>query len=234
MAVDHLDLEVPSGVVYAFLGPNGAGKTTTIRMLTSLTKPTSGSATVAGVSIANRATLTERIGYLPADPPVFEELTGWEYLRFLARLHERDTPETMDAIEAYLDRFALSEDADRRISGYSTGMRKKIGVIGTVFHEPDVLFLDEPTSGLDPRAARTMREMIAELADRDMTVFLSTHILPVAQELADSVGVIHQGSLVAEDTSQGLIDRVEDGAGDLESAFLAVTTEPEPPASPHA
>ena len=225
-AVVDLNLDIPAGVIYAFLGPNGAGKTTTIRMLTTLTKPTSGSATVAGASIDDRPSITERIGYLPADPPVFEELTGREYLRFLARLHELDTAETADTIDAYLEHFDLHDDADRRISGYSTGMRKKLGIIGTVFHDPEVLFLDEPTSGLDPRAARTVRDMIAELADRDMTVFLSTHILSVAEELADTVGVIHDGALVAEGSPQALIDRVEgEGESDLEAVFLEVTEE---------
>ena len=228
LAVDGLSLSVPAGSIYGFLGPNGAGKTTTMRLLTALTAPTSGTATVAGVPVDDRASLSERIGYLPADPPVFDELTGREYLRYVSRLHELDGDAIDRDIDAYLERFALADDADRRIDGYSTGMRKKIGVIGAVIHSPAVLFLDEPTSGLDPRAARTMREMIAELADRDMTVFLSTHILPVASELADTVGVIHEGRLVAEGGPaelQGQVDGAVDGqaVGDLESAFLELT-----------
>lgn len=226
VAVNDLTLSIPERTVYAFLGPNGSGKTTTIRMLTSLTKPTSGTAEVAGVPIEDRAALTERIGYLPAEPPVFDELTGREYLRYLAQLHEIDSEETAEALTLYLERFDLADDANRRISEYSTGMKKKLGVIGAVFHEPAVLFLDEPTSGLDPRAARTMREMIAELTDRDMTVFLSTHILPVAEELADIVGVIHEGELVAEGAPDELIARVEgEEAPNLESVFLEVTQE---------
>ncbi len=228
LAVDSLDLSVERGAVYGFLGPNGAGKTTTMRMLTTLTKPTSGTASVAGVSITDRAALTERIGYLPAEPPVFEELTGREYLRYVARLRELDGEEVDRRIETYLDRFDLA-DGDRRIDGYSTGMKKKIGVIGTVLHDPDVLFLDEPTSGLDPRAARTMRETIAELAEQEMTVFLSTHILPVADELADTIGVIHDGKLVAEGPPEELKARAEDtDDADLETVFLEVTRKDEP------
>ena len=223
-AVSGLTLSVDEGSIYGFLGPNGAGKTTTMRLLTALTVPSAGSATVAGVSIADRAGITERIGYLPAEPPVFDELTGREYLRYVARLHELDEERAAAAISRYLDRFDLSADADRRIDGYSTGMRKKIGVIGAVIHEPAVLFLDEPTSGLDPRAARTMREMIAELAAHEMTVFLSTHILPVAEELADVIGVIHDGELVAEGAPDELSAQVEaDGDSDLESIFLELT-----------
>ena len=228
LAVDDLSLSVPTGSIYGFLGPNGAGKTTTMRLLTALTAPTSGTATVAGVPVDDRAALSERIGYLPAEPPVFDELTGREYLRYVARLHELDRDDIDRDIDRYLERFSLADDADRRIDGYSTGMRKKVGVIGAVIHSPAVLFLDEPTSGLDPRAARTMREMIAELADREMTVFLSTHILPVASELADTVGVIHEGRLVAEGGPaelQGRVDGEIDGeaGGDLESAFLELT-----------
>jgi ABC-2 type transport system ATP-binding protein len=224
LAVDNLDLRVERGEVYGFLGPNGAGKTTTMRLLTTLTKPTDGTASVAGVPVTDRAVLTERIGYLPAEPPVFDELTGREYLRYVARLHELDGEDVDGKIETYLDRFDLT-DADRRIDGYSTGMKKKLGVIGTILHDPDVLFLDEPTSGLDPRAARTMRETIADLAQREMTVFLSTHILPVADELADRIGVIHDGRLVAEGTPTELKSRAEadDGDADLETVFLEVT-----------
>ena len=228
LAVDDLSLSVPTGSIYGFLGPNGAGKTTTMRLLTALTAPTSGTATVAGVPVDDRAALSERIGYLPAEPPVFDELTGREYLRYVARLHELDRDDIDRDIDRYLERFSLADDADRRIDGYSTGMCKKVGVIGAVIHSPAVLFLDEPTSGLDPRAARTMREMIAELADREMTVFLSTHILPVASELADTVGVIHEGRLVAEGGPAELEGQVDDRAdgdagGDLESAFLELT-----------
>ena len=226
VAVRELDLDVEAGCVYGFLGPNGAGKTTTMRMLSGLTEPTSGTAAVSDVAIGDRAALTERIGYLPADPPVFDELTGREYLRYTARLHELDGQATETRIEQYLTRFDLTAAADRRIGGYSTGMRKKVGVISTLLHDPDVLFLDEPTSGLDPRAARTMRETIVDLADDAMTVFLSTHVLPVAEELADTVGVIHDGVLVAEGSPDELSMQASAASGDdLESAFLELTTE---------
>ncbi|MFC4246828.1 ABC transporter ATP-binding protein [Natribaculum luteum] len=224
LAVDGLSLSIQPGSVYGFLGPNGAGKTTTMRMLTSLTTPTAGSATVAGVPITDRGSLTERIGYLPADPPVFEELTGREHLRYVTRLHELPEDATRRRVEDLLERFDLLEDADRRIAGYSTGMRKKVGIIGAVIHEPDVVFLDEPTSGLDPRAARTVRNTLAALADREMTVFLSTHVLPVVDELADVVGVIDDGTLVAEAPPDELKRRVETtGDASLEAAFLDVT-----------
>ena len=223
-AVDGLSLSIPGGTVYGFLGPNGAGKTTTMRMLVALTEPTAGTAEVAGVPVTNRSQLTQRIGYLPADPPVFDELTGWEQLRHVARLHGIPDDRADARIETLLDRFNLLADADRRVSSYSTGMRKKLGIIGTLFHEPDVVLLDEPTSGLDVRAARTVRETIADLVTREMTVFLSTHILPVVDELADTVGVIDDGTLVAEAPPSELKSRANESA-DLETAFLEITDE---------
>ncbi|WP_436346645.1 ABC transporter ATP-binding protein [Natronorubrum sp. FCH18a] len=224
LAVDDLTLSIPEGSIYGFLGPNGAGKTTTMRMLTTLTEPSAGTARVAGASITDRPAITERIGYLPADPPVFDELTGWEQLRHVARLHGIADDRGDERIERLLERFDLLEDADRRISGYSTGMTKKIGIIGTVLHEPEVVLLDEPTSGLDSRAARTVRDVIAELATREMTVFLSTHVLPVVDELADAIGVIDDGRLVAEGPPDELKAAAEDGeTTDLETAFLAIT-----------
>ncbi|WP_415380677.1 ABC transporter ATP-binding protein [Halosimplex sp. TS25] len=229
-AVSDLSLSIPAGDVYGFLGPNGAGKTTTMRMLTGLTRPTEGSATVAGASVDDRAALTERIGYLPADPPVFDELTGREHLRYVARLHEIPPAEAGERIDELLARFDLAGDADRRIGGYSTGMQKKVGVIAALLHDPAVVFLDEPTSGLDPRAARTMRDTVAEFADREVTVFLSSHVLSVVDELADTVGVIDDGRLVAEGPPAELKRRArDDGETDLETAFLDITEEDDVP-----
>jgi ABC-2 type transport system ATP-binding protein len=226
LAVDDLSLSIPDGSVYGFLGPNGAGKTTTMRLLTMLTEPTEGTAKVAGIPITDRPTLTERIGYLPANPPVFDELTGWEQLRHVARLHGLPDERADTRIETLLDRFDLLADADRRIADYSTGMTKKVGIIGAVLHDPEVVLLDEPTSGLDPRAARTVRDTVAELTTRDMTVFLSTHILPVVDELADMVGVIDEGKLVAEGSPDELKTQVKQGTtADLETAFLEITAE---------
>ncbi|SNZ11930.1 ABC-2 type transport system ATP-binding protein [Natronoarchaeum philippinense] len=223
-AVDDLSLSIPQGTIYGFLGPNGAGKTTTMRMLVALTEPTAGTAEIAGVPITNRSQLTQRIGYLPADPPVFDELTAWEHLRHVARLHGMPDDRADDRIETLLDRFNLLADADRRIESYSTGMTKKVGIIATLFHDPDVVFLDEPTSGLDPRAARTVRDTVADLVTREMTVFLSTHILPIVDELADTIGVINDGTLVAEAPPAELKARADESR-DLETAFLEVTDE---------
>lgn len=225
VAVDNLDLWIPQGTVYGFLGPNGAGKTTTMRMLTTLTRPTSGSATVAGASIADRRSVVPHIGYLPEDPPLHDELTAREQLRYIAGLRDLPTAEAESRIDALLTRFDLDADADRRISEFSKGMKQKTGIIQAILHRPTVVFLDEPTSGLDPRAARTVRDTIASLAeDAEATVFLSTHILPVVDELADTVGVLADGRLVTEGAPEVLKRRAETGeAGTLEDVFLTVT-----------
>ncbi|WP_135821472.1 ABC transporter ATP-binding protein [Halostella litorea] len=227
LAVDDLSLSIPAGTVYGFLGPNGAGKTTTMRMLATLVRPTDGTAEVAGHDVRNRDRVTPHIGYLPEEPPLYDELTGREQLEYVAGLRDLPEDEAAERIDSLLARFDLDDDADKRIGEYSKGMRQKTGVIQAVLHRPAVAFLDEPTSGLDPRAARTMRETIAELADREMTVFLSTHILPVVDELADRVGVLHDGRLVAEGAPEELKRQAESGERrSLEDAFLEVTEEP--------
>jgi len=245
-ALDSLDLTVDSGVVFGFLGPNGAGKTTTMRIFTGLIEPTDGEARVAGVSSENRAKLVDRIGLLPEEPPLYDELTGREQLQFAADLRDIRWETVSDRALSLCDRLDLREDLDRRIDGYSKGMRQKTAFVQAVQHDPSVVFLDEPTSGLDPRAAKTLRELILDLADSDATVFLSTHILPVVEEIADEVGVLHEGRLVA----QGPIDELVASAGgaadapsaagslddggaadgsapesaDLEDAFLSLTS----------
>lgn len=231
-AVDGLDLTVEHGTVYGFLGPNGAGKTTTMRMLTSLTQPTDGEAWINGNPISDRDGIRSSIGYLPEEPPVFDELTGREQLEYFGRLRDLPTAEMETRIVDWLNRFDLTDDADKRIDDYSKGMRQKIGLIQALLHEPDVVFLDEPTSGLDPRAARTVLDVIADLTDDGHTVFLSTHILSVVEELADVVGVLYEGDLVTEGSPTALTARMEAEEGTtLEDVFLSVTAERGPAAS---
>ncbi|EMA51356.1 ABC transporter ATP-binding protein [Halococcus morrhuae DSM 1307] len=219
--VSGVDLTVPAGSVYGFLGPNGAGKTTTMRMLTTLVRPTSGTARVAGHSIENREAVVPEIGFLPEEPPLYDELTAREQLRYITDLRDVDGD---DRIETLLDRLDLAADANERVGTYSKGMKQKTALIQALVHEPSVVFLDEPTSGLDPRAARTVYDLIGELTDRGATVFLSTHILPVVERLADTVGVLSDGSLVAEDSPERLTHRAEEERT-LEDAFLDVTSE---------
>ncbi|PCR89113.1 ABC transporter ATP-binding protein [Natrinema ejinorense] len=226
LAVESVDLAVERGTVYGFLGPNGAGKTTTMRMLTTLTRPSAGDARIVGTPVTDRDGVRDAIGYLPEDPPVFDELTGYEQLEYFARLRDIPASAAEQRIDAWLERFDLAGDAGKRIEEYSKGMRQKIGLVQALLHEPDVLFLDEPTSGLDPRAARTVMDAIAEMAAEGHTVFLSTHILPVVEELADTVGVLSDGRIVAEGAPEALTRQVEsESDSTLEDVFLAVTTD---------
>ncbi|EJN57895.1 ABC transporter ATP-binding protein [Halogranum rubrum] len=227
-ALDGVSLSIPTGTVYGFLGPNGAGKSTTMRILTGLSKPTSGTVRVAGTAVEDRRAFVPHIGYLPETPPVYDEFSAREQLEYSADLRDIPRDVATDRIEQYLADFDLTDDADKRIRTYSKGMRQKTAFIQSVLHDPDVVFLDEPTSGLDPRAARSIRESITDLAADGATVFLSTHILPVVEAVADEVGVLFDGHLVAEGTPDELKTRAQtDAGGSLEDAFLAVTSGPD-------
>ncbi|AFK20983.1 ABC transporter ATP-binding protein (plasmid) [Haloferax mediterranei ATCC 33500] len=232
VALDGVSLSISNGTVYGFLGPNGAGKTTTMRLLTGLTQPSSGSARICSLDVENRRELAANVGYLPETPPLYDEFSAREQLEYAADL--RDIPaETADArITDYLDQFGLTGDENKRISTYSKGMQQKTAFIQSILHDPKVLFLDEPTSGLDPRAARRIRESITGFADAGSTVFLSTHILPVVEAVADEVGVLFDGRLVAEGSPNEVKSRAETGSeSTLEDAFLAITSDETPMAS---
>ncbi|WP_459192591.1 ABC transporter ATP-binding protein [Halosimplex sp. J119] len=226
-AVEGLDLTVEAGTIYGFLGPNGAGKTTTMRMLTGLTRPTEGSATVAGIDVRERDRLGERIGYVPDTPPLYEKLTAREQLSAIADVRGLDPDATREHVSALFDRFGL-DAADDRIETYSKGMKQKTSVVQAIVHEPDVVFLDEPTSGLDPNAARTLKSVLAELRDAGTAVFLSTHALPVVDELADVVGLLYDGELLAEDDPDRLKSDLDGET--LEDAFVELTTDSDPAA----
>lgn len=222
VAVEALDLSIPRGTIYGFLGPNGAGKTTTIEMLTTLLPPTSGSAWIMGTPVSDRDAVKQHIGYLPHESPVYDSFSAREQLAYAADIRHLDPKRSDERIEDLLDRVDLADVADNRLGTYSQGMRRKVGLVQALLHEPAVAILDEPTSGLDPRATRTVMALIAEQVDRGTTVFLSSHILPVVEELADTVGVLYRGRLVAED-SPG--DLTAASASTLEEVFLEVTTD---------
>lgn len=229
VALDGVSLSISNGTVYGFLGPNGAGKTTTMRLLTGLVQPSAGTAKICGFDVSSRRELASRVGYLPETPPLYDEFSAREQLEYVADLRDI-TAETADArISDALETFDLVDDAKKRISTYSKGMKQKTAYIQSILHEPDVLFLDEPTSGLDPRAARHIRQSITDFADAGSTVFLSTHILPVVEAVADEVGVLFDGTVVTEGTPDDVTSRASAGSGDsLEDAFLAITSDESP------
>ncbi|MCU0270372.1 MAG: ABC transporter ATP-binding protein [Acidimicrobiales bacterium] len=193
LALDGLDLEVPEGIVFGFLGPNGAGKSTTIRLLMGLLRPTSGSATVLGLdALRQRELVHRRVGYLPGDFVAYRDLTGHEYLHYLAEL--RGDVETSE-IDLLAKRFEL--DLDRHIGSLSHGNRQKVGIVQAFMHRPELVVLDEPTSGLDPLMQREFLALVREEREAGRTVFLSSHVLTEVEEIADVVGILRCGRLVA-------------------------------------
>jgi ABC-2 type transport system ATP-binding protein len=198
-ALKPLDLRIPGGAVFGFLGRNGAGKTTTIRLLTGLARPTAGSAWVAGVEVtaANDNGRTH-FGYLPEEPAFYTWMTPREYLDYVGRIFGLAARERRQRIERLLEQVGLAASAGRRITGFSRGMRQRLGLAQALINRPPVLFLDEPASALDPAGRREVLDLIAGLraADSQTTVFLSSHILADVEEVCDTVAIIREGELV--------------------------------------
>jgi ABC-2 type transport system ATP-binding protein len=235
-AVHAMDLCVRKGELFGFLGPNGAGKTTTIKMLTGLLHPSSGTASIGGIDIQADPLAAKRIvGYIPDNPFLYEKLSGREYLAFMADLYSVSRSDGARRIEELLHLFDLEAKGDELIQAYSRGMRQKIALAGALIHTPEVIFLDEPTVGLDPKGARAMRDILRELCRRGVTVFMSTHILEVAERTCDRIAIVNQGRLIAQGTMEELrAQRSEvggspegDGKKSLEEIFLELTDDNE-------
>jgi len=221
VAVRGVDLTIGRGEIVAFLGPNGAGKTTTIKMLTGLLRPTTGSAAILGHDIqADALAAKAAFGYVPDTPNLYGKLKGWEYLRFMARLYRVPTAEAEARAAELLRLFDLTDAASDLIEGYSHGMSQKMALAGALVHAPRVLFLDEPTVGLDPRSARTIKDLLGQLRAQGVTVFLSTHILEIAERMADRVVIINKGEIIAAGT---VAELRHGGSGTLEDIFLDLT-----------
>jgi ABC-2 type transport system ATP-binding protein len=224
-AVKNLTLQVGRGEVFGFLGPNGAGKTTTIRMMMGILVPTAGRVLIRGHDChLDAAEVKRHVGYLPDAPIFYDFLRGREILQFVAEMHGFSRSEARARTARMLDAFDLDEAAEEFAVNYSLGMKKKLGLACALIHEPSVLILDEPINGLDPRATRDVNERLLAEAARGTTIFVSTHLLDMAEKLCDRVGIIHRGELVAT----GSVDEVRVAAassGSLEDVFLKMTDE---------
>ncbi|RYG72039.1 ABC transporter ATP-binding protein [Lentibacillus lipolyticus] len=223
-AVKNLNLNVHKGELFGFLGPNGAGKTTTIKMLTGLLEPTSGSAEINGVDIwQHPIDAKKKIAYVPDQPNLYPKLTGWDYLAFVASVFQIPKGQFQAKANELLQLFSLTDQANDLIESYSHGMKQKIAICGALVSDPDVLFMDEPTVGLDPKSARTLKNLLRKLCDSGMTVFLSTHILEIAEQMCDRVGIIFEGDIISLGTMDELKASDDDADQSLEDIFLELT-----------
>lgn len=225
VAVNDLSLMVPQGEFFAVLGPNAAGKTTTIKVLTGLIKPTSGTARVGGFDVQTQPLEARRLmAYVPDFPFLYDKLSPWEFLRFTGQLFGMCEAHIRKAGAELIARFNLEPFANKPIEGLSHGTRQRVAIVSALLHDPKVFIIDEPMVGLDPQHARIVKDVLKERSFGGMTVFLSTHQLSIAEELADRIGIIHQGRLIALGTPDDL--RQQSGeAGRLEQVFLALTAE---------
>lgn len=224
LVVKGLDLEVQEGEIFGFLGPNGSGKTTTIKMLTGLLEPSSGKATICGYDIAKQATQAKAlIAYVPDQPKLYNKLSAREFLLLIAALYRIPKDIAKERMGYLLDMFGLGGRADELLEGYSHGMRQKVIIASALIHQPKVIFLDEPTVGLDPASARLLKDILQELARQGAAVFVSTHILEIAERMCHRVGILQDGRLIAQGSPDELRQKSGHGGESLEDIFLELT-----------
>lgn len=227
VAVNDLSLAIPQGQFFAMLGPNAAGKTTTLKILAGLIKATSGKALIGGLDVQEHPLQTRRrMAFVPDFPFLYDKLTPWEFIRFTGQLFEMDDSQITAKGQALIERFSLEAFANKMIEGLSHGTRQRVAIVSALLHEPEIFVIDEPMVGLDPHHARVVKDILKERSRTGTTVLVSTHQLSVAEEMADRIGIIHGGRLVAVGTRDEL-RRQSGTSGPLEEAFLALTA-PEP------
>jgi ABC-2 type transport system ATP-binding protein len=222
-AVDHLSLTVRAGELYALLGPNGAGKTTTLRMVSGLLKPDAGSISIFGIdALAHPVAAKQIVGWLSDEPMIYDKLTPIEYLEFVSGLWNVETRVAEHRARDLLRWLDLEEFADERCENFSRGMRQKVALAGALLHEPRLIILDEPLTGLDAGSARLVKSVLADRVSKGSTVIMTTHILEIAERMADRIGVISGGRLIAEGTLAELREGLGGGDTSLEDVFLAI------------
>ena len=225
-AVDDLSLTVPPGEFFVVLGPNAAGKTTTIKMLVGLITPTRGQVKVCGHDVQrDPMEVRRRLAYVPDFPFLYDKLTPWEFFRFTGQLFHMSEEKIQRQTRELIPRFNLKPYLDKRIESLSHGTRQRIAIVSALMHEPEVFVLDEPMVGLDPHHQYVLKEVLKQCAAKGMSIFLSTHQLSVAEDVADQVGIVHMGKLVAVGTNEELAAMGGQGNTALEETFLALTQE---------
>ena len=220
-AVDDLSLHIAPGEIYGFIGHNGAGKTTTLRSVAGILQFDEGEITIAGHSIRTEPLACKRMfAYIPDNPDLYEFMTGWQYLDFIADIFGVDAPTRVQRVEQYAALFELTDDLPQPIATYSHGMKQKLAIISAWLHEPKLILMDEPFVGLDPKASHLLKGMMRQVCDAGGAIFFSTHVLEVAEKLCDKVAIIKGGRLIRSGT-------MEDVRGDdtLEDVFLELEAE---------
>lgn len=225
VAVNRLSLSVRAGELFAFLGPNGAGKTTTIKMIAGLLTSDDGTVEVCGCQMGRDGQAAKaRIAYVPDQPFLYDKLTGREFIDFVGRMYDMKPDAIAARCEQFARRLGMNSFLDQMTEGYSHGMKQKTVLTAALLHEPKVLVIDEPMVGLDPRTVRTVKDLFQELKAGGATVFMSTHTLEVAEAIADRIGIIHHGRLIAHGTLEEI--RAEAARrGSLEEIFLSLTAD---------
>jgi len=220
-AVNGLNLNIEPGQFFGFLGPNGAGKTTTIKMMTGLYEPSSGSCLINGFDVHTKPLSAKRsFGYVPDQPHLYDKLTGREFLHFVGGLFNLSSSAVKNRIAELIDVFEIGHFIDKRGEEYSQGMRQRIVLSAALIHDPKVLIIDEPIVGLDPRSARLVKDTLKKKTGEGLTVFMSTHLLEIVEELCDRIAIIKDGRIIYEETQSASIRSFN---GQLESMFLELT-----------
>ena len=220
-AVDDLSLHIAPGEIYGFIGHNGAGKTTTLRSVAGILQFDEGEITIAGHSIRTEPLACKRMfAYIPDNPDLYEFMTGWQYLDFIADIFGVDAPMRVQRVEQYAALFELTDDLPQPIATYSHGMKQKLAIISAWLHEPKLILMDEPFVGLDPKASHLLKGMMRQVCDAGGAIFFSTHVLEVAEKLCDKVAIIKGGRLIRS----GTMDEVR-GDDSLEEVFLELEAE---------
>jgi ABC-2 type transport system ATP-binding protein len=225
LAVNGLSLRIPRGELFAFLGPNGAGKTTTIKMMVGLLRPSSGTIRLCGHDVTQRQTAANRLlGYVPDVPYLYDKLSGSEFLQFIADMYGLDRQTANDKIAEQVDVFRLHEFVGDLTESYSHGMKQRLAFAAAMLHDPKVLVIDEPMVGLDPRSVRLVKDLLRAKARAGQTIFMSTHLLSIAEEIADRVGIVDQGHLQFLGTIDELRTKVASHETSLEQLYLSFTS----------
>jgi ABC-2 type transport system ATP-binding protein len=226
VAVNDVSLSIPSGEFFGFLGPNGAGKTTTIKMMTGLFTPTSGRIAINGFDVEKQPQEAKAtFGYIPDHPYLYDKLTGREFIYYMGGLYKMERNDLKENVDRVIDLLELASWIDKKTEDYSQGMRQRVTFASAFVHKPRTIIIDEPMVGLDPRSARIVKDSLKQQAKEGASIFMSTHILEMAEELCDRIAIINKSKIIFLDTRENLHLHKTKYDGNLESVFLELTKE---------